>query len=429
MVITLVIIVLLVLIAAGVPIGFSMAFSGCLGLWLVGGSATLLGLVSSTPLTTVSTYELLSIPLFLLMAEFVIASGIADEMYDCMCIWTGRVPGGLAIATALAGAGFGAITGSSTASAATLAATSLPAMIRHGYDRHLSTGVVAISGTLAMLVPPSLALVIYGLLTDLSIGKLLIAGIVPAAFVTVAIILTVLGLVALDPRRAPRGRSYTWGQKLLATRATGPMVLLIVLVTGAIYTGLATPTESSALGVFGAFLISVVRGRMSWSLFVAALVGAARTAAMISMIIIGAHLFGYALTLTQSTQGLVNWIGGLGANRYVVIALILLLKLVLGFFMDQLAIQLLTVPIMVPIIVSLGFDPVWFGVMIVLTAEVGMVTPPVGMNAFIVARYTGRPVEEVFWGSAPHVVVHLALIVLFVIFPAIVTWLPGTMAP
>jgi C4-dicarboxylate transporter DctM subunit len=418
---------LLLLIAAGVPIGFSMGFAGSLGLYLIGGSATLLGLLASTPLTTVSTYELLSIPLFLLMAEFVIVSGVADELYDCMRVWTGRTPGGLAIATALAGAGFGAITGSSTASAATLASTSLPAMIRHGYERRLSTGVVAISGTLAMLVPPSLALVIYGLLTDLSIGKLLIAGIVPAILVTAVIILTVLLLVVMDPARAPRGQSYTLMEKLRSTKATGPMVLLIMLVTGTIYTGLATPTESSALGVFGAFLLTIVRGRMSRPVFVAALFGAARTAAMISMIIMGAHLFGYALTLTQSTQSLVAWIGGLGLNRYTIIALILLLKLVLGFFMDQLAIQLLTVPIIVPIIIRLGFDPIWFGVMIVLTAEVGMVTPPVGMNAFIVARYTGHPVEEVFHGVAPHVVAHLLLIVLFVVFPEIVTWLPGTM--
>jgi len=418
---------LVLLLAAGMPIGFAMGLSGTIGLYLLGGMDTVTGVLATTPISTVSTYELLSIPMFILMAEFVIVSNIADELYDSMVIWVGRVRGGLAIATAFAGAGFGAICGSSTAGAATLASISLPAMMRHGYEQRLANGVVAISGTLAMLIPPALALVLYGLLTEISIGKLLMAGLVPGLLVTLLIVGTVMLLVWRDPSLAPVGQRYSMAEKVRSLRVVGPMLVLIMLVTGAIYAGLATPTESSSLGALGAFAIALLRGRLTVPLFGKAVANAARTAAMITMIILGAHVFGYALTMTRATQMFVDAIAGLPVNRYVIIALVLLLKLALGCFLDQVAILLLTVPIMVPLIRQLGFDPIWFGVVLVLTAEVGMVTPPVGMNCYIVARYTGRPVEEVFAGIVPHFVAHIGAIVFFTAFPIFVLWLPSTM--
>lgn len=419
---------LILFLAGGMPIGFAMGVSGAVGLYLLGGADTVMGVLSTTPLSTVSTYELLSIPMFILMAEFVIVSRIADELYDCMVVWVGRLRGGLAIATAFAGAGFGAICGSSTAGAATLASISLPAMMRHGYDRTLANGVVAISGTLAMLIPPALALVLYGLLTELSISRLLMAGLVPGLLVTLLIAGTVLLLVWRDPTLAPRGQRYTIGEKLRSLRVVGPMLLLIAAVTGVIYAGLATATEASSLGALGAFLIALARRKLTPALFAAAVASAARTAAMITLIILGAHVFGYALTLTRATQVFVEWVAALPVNRYVILLLVLLLKLALGCFLDQVAILLLTVPIMVPLIRQLGFDPVWFGVVLVLTAEVGMITPPVGMNCYIVARYTGRPVEEVFAGIVPHFVAHILAIVVFTAFPILVLWLPSTMA-
>ena len=418
---------LFALIALGMPIGFAMGVSGMLGLLLVGGVDTVLGIMSTTPISTASTYELVSVPMFILMAEFVIVSRVADDLYDCMVVWIGRVRGGLAVATAFAGAGFGAICGSSTAGAATLAATALPSMLRHRYEPTLANGVVAISGTLAILIPPSMALILYGLLTSLSIAKLLIAGIIPGLIVTLIIAGTVMFLVWRDPSRAPVGERYTWKEKFRSLQATGPMILLIILVTGVIYLGVATPTEASSLGALGAFVIAFARRRLTWTLFCKAVASAARTSAMITMIILGAHVFGYALTLTQTTQSFVAAVAALGWNRYAILGLILLLKLALGCFLDQVAILLLTVPIMVPLLVKLGFDPLWFGVILVLTAEVGMITPPVGMNAFVVARYTGRPVEEVFAGIWPHFVAHILAIIFFVIFPQLVTWLPLTM--
>ncbi len=418
---------LVALLACGMPIGFAMGVAGVVGLLAQGGMDTLMGILSTAPFSTVSTYALLSIPMFILMAEFVIVSKIADELYDSMVIWAGRLPGGLAIATAFAGAGFGAICGSSTAGAATLASISLPAMLRHGYEPKLANGVVAISGTLAMLIPPALALVLYGLLTELSVAKLLMAGLVPGLLVTLLIAATVLLLVWLEPSRAPPGKRYSMREKILSLRVTGAMLVLITLVTGVIYLGLATPTEASSLGALGACGIALFRGRLTFKLFTAAIANAARTSAMISMIIVGAHVFGYALTLTQTTQHFVAMIGALPVNRFVIMALILLLKLALGCFLDQVAILLLTVPIMVPVIVSLGFDPIWFGVVLVLTAEVGMITPPVGMNCFVVARYTGRPVEEIFAGIWPHFIAHILAIIFFTAFPGVVLWLPTTM--
>lgn len=422
-----IVVLLLGLLVLGAPIGFALGIAGMVGLTMVAGLEAAVGVLATSPLSTVTAYELLTLPMFLLMAEFVIISRIADDLFDCIARWTGRLPGALAIATAFAGAGFGAISGSSTAGAATLSSVSLPAMLRHGYERKMANGVVAISGTLAMLIPPSIALILYGILTDLSIAKLLMAGVVPGIAITLLISATVLLLVFLDPSRAPAAPRYSWSEKFYSLRYTGPMLLLIAAVLGTIYMGIATPTEASAMGALGAFLITVARRAISPALLFKALQNASVTTAMIVIIIIGAHVFGYALTLTQATQSFIATIASLDLNRYVVLGLILLLKLLLGCFLDQVAILLLTVPIMVPLIVHLGFDPIWFGVILVVTAEVGMVTPPVGMNAFVVAKYTNQPVEDVFAGIWPHFIAHILAIIVLVAFPQIILWLPETM--
>jgi tripartite ATP-independent transporter DctM subunit len=418
---------LFVALAAGIPIGLAMLLVGTLGLYVVGGAPAILGIISSAPLSTITNYELISIPMFVLMAQLLVSSGVADELFETMKIWVGRARGGLAIATVLTGAGFAALSGSSTVSAATLASTSLPAMVTRGYDRRLACGVVAISGTLGMLIPPSLTLIFYSLLADQNIAKMLLSGIVPGIIVTILIVLTVQFLVFRDPSLAPRGTSYSAREKFAAARGVAPTMLIILLVTGSMYFGLATPGEASAIGALGAFCVAAARRGRSVRSFVAAVVSAVRTSAMILMILIGASVYGYALTLTRATQDIVAYIGGLDTDRYVIIALIILLKLVLGFFMDQFAILVLTVPIVVPIVIKLGFDPIWFGIILVLTAEVGMVSPPIGMNAYVITRFTGRPVEEVFSGVMPHIVVHLLAIIVFTMFPQIVTWLPSTM--
>ena len=416
------------LLTIGMPVAFTLAFTGALGLYLVGGWQAVSGVLATAPLSSVESYELISVPLFILMAEFVIMSGVADRLFAAAATWVGRVPGGLAMATALAGAGFGAISGSSTASAATLSSTTLPARLKQGYDPKLSGGVVAISGTLAMLIPPSIALILYGIIADVSIGALLIGGVIPGILVTLVIIGTVWVLVLIEPEAAPRGRAYTLGEKFTSLRVVGPMLFLFMAVTGVIYSGVATPTEASGLGAFGAFLIVLWERKFTRAAMAKALLHAAHASCMIIMIIVCAKVFGYFFTLTQSTQALVAWVSALDVSRWFILALIMLGYLILGCLMDQVAILILTVPIVLPVIKALGFDPVWFGVMVILMAEVGLVTPPVGLNVFVVARYARRPLAEIFGGVWPHVFSHLMLVVTLAAFPQIVLWLPSKMA-
>ena len=415
------------LLAIGTPVGFAMAFSGSIGLLIVGGTSALFGILQTTPLSTVSSYELITIPMFLLMADLVLLSGVADDLFQTASAWVGRIPGGLGMATALAGAGFGAICGTSTASAATLSSTSLPAMIRQGYEPKMAAGVVAISGTLSMLLPTSVALVIFGLLAEVNIGKLLISGIIPAILITCTIMATIYLLVWLDPSRAPRTVSVPWSERFSLLWQVSPMVALFSVVTGTIYLGVATPTEASAFGAFGAFVLAIIKGKITPATLYHTLLRASHGTCMIVMILVGASIFGYFFTLTHVTQDLVAWVGSLPTSRWVIIALILCGYIVLGSFMDQIAILVLTVPIVIPLIKTLGFDPIWFGVIKIVTAEVGMITPPVGLNCFIVARYANRPVSEVFQGTFPHFIAHLIAIAVLVAFPGIILWLPSHM--
>jgi C4-dicarboxylate transporter DctM subunit len=422
-----IVLLLLTLLALGCPVALSLAVAGAVGLWSIGGLSMVLGVLQTTPFSAASSYELISVPMFVLMAEFVILSGVADSLFKAAATWVGRVPGGLGMATAIAGAGFGAISGSSTASAATLSATTIPAMLKQGYEPQLACGVVAISGTLAMLIPPSIALVLYGIIADVSIGQLLVGGVIPGIVVTFAIMATVYYLVWRDPSRAPLGQSYSFKDKLLSLKVVWPMLILFMAVTGFIYTGIATPTEASGLGAFGAFLLAWQAKKINLQSTTDALTRSAHTSCMIVLIILGAHIFGYFFTLTQTTQELVQWIGALDVSRWFVMTMILFGYLILGCLMDQIAILILTVPIVLPLVKALGFDPIWFGVIVIVTAEVGMVTPPVGLNVFVVSRYTGRPLAEIFRGVMPHVVAHILVIALFVVFPEIILWLPSTM--
>ncbi len=418
---------LVVLLVVGMPVALAMAISGALGLYMFGGMPVLSGILKTAPLSTANSYEIITIPMFILMAEFVIVSGVAQDLFRSAAIWVGRLRGGLAMATALAGAGFGAISGSSTAAAATLASTSIPAMIDQGYEPKLAAGVVAISGTLAMLIPPSVALVLYGVIADVSIGQLLVAGVIPGLFVMLAIIATVAILVRMDPSTAPAGRRYTLRDKVASLSRVGPMLVLFLAVTGTIYSGIATPTEAAAIGAFCAMLLALWEGKLGPGPLWGCLRRAAQTTCMILFVVLGAYIFGYFFTLTRVTNDLTQWIGGLGVAPMVVMVMILVLYIILGAFMDQIAILILTVPVILPLVLSLGFDPVWFGVIVVVTAEVGMVTPPLGMNVFVVARYTRRPVGEIFRGTFPHVLAHLVVIAVLTAFPALVLWLPSTM--
>jgi len=313
--------ILISLIGLGVPVALAMAISGMLGLYIIGGISAVVGIVGTSAQSTVSSYELLTIPMFLLMAEFVLISRIANDLFSAAAAWTGRLRGGLGIATAIAGAGFAAICGSSAASAATLSSTSLPEMIKRGYDVSFACGIVAISGTLAMLIPPSIALVFYALLAEASVGDLLIAAIVPGIFICLTISLTIVVLVTINPSLAPSAPKVPMRERLVLTAAVAPVIVLFGLVTGLIYNGVATPTEASAIGAFGALLLAIQRrrsfeglGRATWN--------AVRTSCMIGMILIGAHIFGYFFALGQLPQNLILWVGELEVSRWTILILI-----------------------------------------------------------------------------------------------------------
>lgn len=427
MIAALVLIFLFGLLALRVPIGFALIVAGATGLTITSGWGAAYGVLKTVPLTTTGIYELITVPMFLLMAEFVVASGIADDLFRSAAIWIGRIRGGLAFATVLAGAGFAAISGSSTASAATLSATSLPAMLKHNYRDSLAAGVVSISGTLAMLIPPSIAVIVYGLIAEESIGKLLIACIIPGLVVTAAIILTVMIIGWLEPGSLPRGQSYTLGEKLRSSIVAFPMILLFLSVTGIIYFGIATPTEASSLGAFGAFLLALASRKLNRASFMKAIRRATRISCMIMTIVLGAQFFGYFFAMTRTTVIFSEFVMGLGLPAWGILIAVTCLLLVLGCFLDGIAILVLTVPTLLPLMKGLGYDPIWFGVMVILTVEIGMVTPPLGMNVFVVSRATGLPLQTVFRGVWPHVLAHVILLILFSIFPGLILWLPETM--
>ena len=410
----------------GIPVAFALSISGAVGLFLVGGYDLAAGMVAATPLGSVNAYEWVMLPMFILMANLVMISGVGDDMFEIARIWVGRTPGGLAHATAITGAAFGAISGSSTAAAATLASTTIPGMIKQGYNPRLAAGVVAISGTLSMLIPPSGAMVIYALLADMSVAKLLIAGVVPGLLVTLTIMLTVLLLIWIKPEHAPRARSYAMMEKIRSLKKAWPFILLFTMVTVVIYTGVATPTEASALGAITALVLAMQRG-VGFGQILQAAKSTVETSCMLAMIITGAHLFVYFLTMTQAAQGLITFLADAGIAPFYILLTVLLMYLVLGCFMDLIAMLILTIPIVVPLMDHLGYDLIWIAILTIIMGEIGVLTPPLGMNVYVIASTTGMRLGEIFKGAYPHVLAHLLLLGVLLAFPALVTWLPSTM--
>jgi len=410
-----------------VPIAFAILVAASAGIAMVSGPAALMGVLETAPLSAVSNYEFITVPLFLLMAEFVIISGVAEGIFAAAAAWVGRMRGGLAIATALAGAGFAAICHSSTAAAATLSSTSIPAMIRANYEPRLAYGVVAISGTLGMLIPPSVALVLYGLIADVNIGRLFIGAVLPSVVVALTIILTIMVLVRINPLAAPRVKEHTWSEKWLSLKVAMPMTLLFLAVVGFIYTGICTPTEASALGAFGAALIAFAMRKLTWGSAMRAAYKASCTTCMVLMIVMCAHVLAYFLVMTHVTESLLAWVGSIGTPRWGILIVLYALYLVLGCFLDLAAMLVLTIPVVLPLVKALGYDPIWFGIVVVVLGEVGMVSPPVGLNVHVVARVTGKPASEIFHGVRPHVIAHLIAVAVLTVWPQLVLWLPGTM--
>jgi tripartite ATP-independent transporter DctM subunit len=411
-----------------VPVGMAMGLVGVSGFAYIVGGMPALKMVGQTSMRTVSDYAFGVIPMFLLMGAIVSRSGMSREMFQAANRFVGHLRGGLGIATIAACAGFAAISGSSVATAATFSAVAYPEMRAHNYPQSFSTGVIAAGGTLGAMFPPSTVLAVYGLITQQDIGKLFIAGILPGILAVTMYMIAVAVIGALRPGYLPAGPRSTWAERVTGLREIWAPLLLFVFVIGGLYGGLFTPTEAGGVGAGGAFLISVLRRRLSRADTLAALLQATRTAAAVFTILIGALLFGYFLAVTQTPQKVTEFLTGLGLGRYEVLILIMLMYLVLGCLMDAMAMIILTVPIIFPVIAALGFDPVWFGVIIVMTVELGLIHPPVGMNVFVIKSVVKDvKFSTIFYGVIPFVITDIIRLAILILLPIIATFLPSRM--
>jgi tripartite ATP-independent transporter DctM subunit len=419
---------LFLLFACGMPIGFVMALVGWLGyVYLVSFDAGL-HILGLTFFAGGASYTLSVIPLFVLMGQFAAQSGMSREIYYAVQRWLGYRRGGLAMATIGACAGFAAISGSSVATAATMGTVSLPEMKKYKYGQSLATGTVAAGGTLGILIPPSATFVFYAILTEQSVGKLFIAGILPGILLALLFMLTIYIQVRIKPGIAPRGEQVVLKEKLIALKGVWSMLVLFLVVMGGIYTGIFTPTEAAGIGAFGAFIFSLGKKAINRKNFAGALRMTAQTTAWIFIIVISAHIFGYFLAVTRIPSGLADFMVELAVSKYVILAAVVILYTILGMFLEGFAILVLTVPIIHPLMVSLGFDPIWFGVMIVIMMEMSLITPPVGVNVFVIKGVAKDvPMYTIFRGIWPFWIAMLVCLIVLTIFPEIALLLPDTM--
>jgi tripartite ATP-independent transporter DctM subunit len=412
-----------------VPVGIAMGTVGVLGFgYLIGDLSPALRLLAQSPIRTATEAEFAVIPLFLLMGAFASASGMSKELFRASNTFLGHLRGGLGVATIAACGGFAAICGSSVATAATFSRVAYPEMRAHGYPQSFATGVIAAGGSLGIMIPPSTVFAVYGLITEQDIGKLFIAGIVPGLLAVAMYMATITIISLVAPKYLPKTPKHTWAERLSALRDVWAVVLLFVFIIGGLYAGMFTATEAAGMGAAGALIISLARRKLSRADFWRCLIESLRTTASVFTILIGALLFGYFLTITQTPQKLTTFLTGLGLSSYGVLVLIMLMYLVLGCIMDAMAMIILTIPIVFPVVKALGFDPIWFGVVIVMTVELGLIHPPVGMNVFVIKSVVkDAKLSTVFKGVLPFVATDILRLAILIAFPVLATWLPSHM--
>ena len=419
---------LFVLMLLRVPVGMAMGLVGVTGFGYMVGSGPALKMVGQTSMRTVTDWNFAVVPLFLLMGSFATTSGMSRELFRAANAFLGHLRGGLGIATIAACGGFAAICGSSVATAATFSRVAYPEMRRYGYPQSFATGVIAAGGTLGIMIPPSTVFAVYGLITEQDIGKLFVAGILPGILAIAMYMLTVTVIGYSKPGYLPAGLRASWRERLEGVRDVWATLLLFAFVIGGIYGGFFTATEAAGMGAAGAFLLGIVRRRLSPTDIRRSLLEATRTTAAVFTVLIGAILFGYFLTITQTPQKVTEFLTGLGLGRYGILALIMLMYLVLGCLMDALAMIILTVPIIFPVIKQLGFDPIWFGVIIVMTVELGLIHPPVGMNIFVIKSVVeDAKISTIFYGVLPFIITDILRLIILIAFPMIALWLPSKM--
>jgi C4-dicarboxylate transporter DctM subunit len=422
------IIIMVVLMFLGVPIAFAMGAAATAGLFFVAGTGQALMQAGMVAWKECTGFTLVCIPLFVLMGQIVFYSGIAGDLYRVAYAWFGNMPGGLGIASIFGCALFGAVTGSSIAAAATMGAIALPEMKKYKYQDSLATACVAIAGTLGIMIPPSITFVFYAILTETSIGSLFIAGIIPGILTAIMYSTIVYIRCKINPSLGPSGVRASWGTRFKSLSSVWPALALFFGVLGGIYAGVFSATEAAGCGAAGACIIGLVMRRLKLQGYMEALRDTGRVSAMIFAIIIGGILFARFLTLTGVTELLVGSIVSLNMNRYVIVTLLILVYVFLGMILDVFGMIILTMPIVYPIMMALGFDRIWFGVFIVIMSEMALVTPPVGANVFVIAGIARDvPMMDIFRGVVPLLLGNFIVVALIIIFPQIALWLPTTM--
>ena len=421
-------IALVIFLLLGIPIAFSLGGAGLLGIWIVKGDwSIVMATLKAVPFNTVGDYNLTTVPMFVLMAFFSSSSGLARDLYTAASNWLSHIRGGLAVATVFACGIFGAMSGASVAAAAVMSNVAMPNMRRYGYSETLAAGSIGVGSTLTILIPPSVPMVIYGVATQTSIGALLIAGAVPGVVLGILLTICILVWVAISPSHAPEIVRTPSRERWRSLWRIWSSLLLILLILVLLYSGVATPTEVGAVGAFAAAVIGVFMKRLHWAEAVQALKETIRTSAMIFIIMIGANIFGYFMTMSQIPQHLVAVVAEMNINRWVIIIGITVGYFVISMFMDEIPLLLLTLPLTFPLVVSVGFDPVWFGVLSTLMVAMGLVFPPVGMVAFVIAATAKVDLMKVYRGTGILIIAIFMTTALVMIFPQIALWLPSTM--
>ena len=422
------IIVLFILMFLGMPLGWAFIIVGFLGYGVAFNFDGALSLLRTVPYTTFSDYGLSVIPLFVLMGCIAFFGKLSEELYKSAYRTFGSFRGGLAMATIFACAVFSAVSGSSVATAATMGKVCIPEMQRYKYDNGLATGCVAAGATMDIMIPPSVILIIVGLITEQSIGKLYLAGFIPGIIQALVFMLTVGIICWVSPEKGPPGPKTTLKEKVIALSKGWSALVLFVLVMGGLYFGIFDANEAAAVGAFVALLIAVAKRSINWTGFKAALADTMKTGAMIFLMICGAFIFGYFLSVTGVSKTFGEFISGTGMSRYTILILIIVIYLFLGAIMDELGMLFITLPIFFPVILKLGFDPIWFGIMVVLVVQCGLMNPPVGMNVFVIKGVAPDvPLYTIYWGIVPFVIADLFLIALLIFYPEIATFLPANM--
>jgi len=421
----LVILLLFVLFLMGLEIGFAMALAGFVGFAAIVNVNAALNLVAKDIYSVLSSYGFTVIPMFVLMGQVGASGGIARSLYDSAYKFIGHVPGGLAIGTVAAATAFKAICGSSPATAATFATVAVPEMDRYKYDRRLSCGTVATVGTLGILVPPSVVLIIYGILTETSIGRLFLAGIIPGLLVAFSFVVTLFGWCKVKPELGPKGQKSTWKERFASLPPVIGVILVFFLVVGGLMQGFFTPTEAGSVGTFAVLILTLVKRDMTVKRFVKAIAETLRIACMVMMLIAGATILGHFFAVTRTPYVVADWLQSLNMPPTFIIFIIMGVYLIGGSFIEDLAFLILATPIFLPVVLKLGYDPIWFGVVVSVITMIGVILPPMAINAFVVSGVAKVPVQTVYQGIYPYIIGMTVCLIILILFPGISLWLPN----